>query len=59
VISYQADGTAGTFWQVFNATQSYVMLYTYDTSEIGTHTPNVIAYYSDWSDRATPANTHY
>jgi hypothetical protein len=35
------------------------MLYTYDTSEIGTHTPNLIAYYSDWSDRNRPGNTHY
>jgi hypothetical protein len=41
---------------VFNATRE-VELYTPDDQKIGTRYANMIAYYSDWSDRNTPTNT--
>lgn len=33
-----------------------VELYTPDDQKIGTWTSTMVAYYSDWSDRSTPAN---
>lgn len=54
-----ADSTAGDsrglIFKVYNDTRE-VELYTPDDLKIGTRNVNMIAYYSDWSDRNTPPN---